>query len=319
MKISFLKAHYGDSIHIEHKGHHVIIDGGPLCDELNAIIKDIIDKQEVIDLLVITHYDEDHILGIYKILKELSCSVSLKDVVKAVWFNATKLGLNGNNHYLSSQQAVGMAELLVKNDINWISLLKKRTKYNIDDTVWIEVLYGGDVYTPQSEGQFLSSARCDWMTSFKELEPFINDDVPDDSPTNSQSIILVLHDGERQILLSGDATPGKLYDALRQYINDGNSNHFDLIKLPHHGSYRNITKEILNLVVCNDYIISTDGNRFFHPDKKMFMKICSWGQRDKDGKIMFHMNYYDELFPLLNITDTEMSTYKFECDGRRIF
>ena len=41
MKISFLKAHYGDSIHIEHKGHHVIIDGGPQCDELNAIIKDI--------------------------------------------------------------------------------------------------------------------------------------------------------------------------------------------------------------------------------------------------------------------------------------
>lgn len=74
MKISFLKAHYGDSIHIEHKAHHVIIDGGPQCDELNAIIKDIIDKQEVIDLLVITHYDEDHILGIYKILKELSCS-----------------------------------------------------------------------------------------------------------------------------------------------------------------------------------------------------------------------------------------------------
>ena len=260
MKISFLKAHYGDSIHIEHKAHHVIIDGGPQCDELNAIIKDIIDKQEVIDLLVITHYDEDHILGIYKILKELSCSVSLKDVVKAVWFNATKLGLNGNNHYLSAQQAVGMAELLVKNDINWISLLKKKTKYNLDDTVWIEVLYGGEVYTPQPEGQFLSSERCDWMTSFKELEPFINDDVPDDSPTNSQSIILVLHDGERQILLSGDATPGKLYDALCQYIHDGNSNHFDLIKLPHHGSYRNITKEILNLVVCNDYIVSTNGN-----------------------------------------------------------
>ena len=158
MKISFLKAHYGDSIHIEHKGHHVIIDGGPQCEELNGIIKDIIDKKEVIELLVITHYDEDHILGIYNVLNELSCSVSLKDVVKTVWFNATKLGPNGNNHYLSAQQAVDMAELLVKNDINWISLLKKETKYNIDDTVWFEVLYGGDVYTPQSDRQFLSSA-----------------------------------------------------------------------------------------------------------------------------------------------------------------
>ena len=128
-----------------------------------------------------------------------------------------------------------------------------------------------------------------------------------------------MHNGDEQILLPGDATPDKLYDALYQYIEEGNDNNFQMIKLPHHGSYRNVTKEILDMIVCNNYVICTNGNRFFHPDKKMFIKVCKWAHIKDGGKIMFHMNYYDELFPKLGITPNEMSIYKFGCDGRRIF
>ena len=39
-----------------------------------------------------------------------------------------------------------------------------------------------------------------------------------------------------------------------------------------------------------------------------------------DNKILyFHLNYYDELYKRLNITNDDKLHYKFECDGERIF
>lgn len=50
MKISFLQAYDGDCIHMEHDGHHVVIDGGPKCEELEEVIKKIVSNHEKIDL-----------------------------------------------------------------------------------------------------------------------------------------------------------------------------------------------------------------------------------------------------------------------------
>ena len=319
MQITFLQASYGDAIHIEHGGHHVIIDGGNKCEELESVVKDIIDSHEVIDLLIITHYDEDHILGIYKILQKLSNDISLKDLVHEVWFNATKLGFDGNEYALSSNQAVSMSKLLIKNNVNWVSSLKKKKIFKIDEDVCLEVLYGGDVYEPNAEDNFMGTTGCDWDSSFKELESYVDDDVLDESPTNKQSIILVLHDGERQILLPGDATPDKLNLAIDEYLANGHSKVFDLIKLPHHGSYRNVTEQILKSIICNDYVVCTNGKRYCHPDKKMLLKLSKWGQVKDGDKLHVHLNYYEDLFPKLNISEQDMQTYKFDCDGQRVF
>ena len=72
MKISFLQAGNGDCIHIESEEHHVIIDSGEVCNELVSVVESIKAKKEVIDLLVITHYDTDHIKAINTILENLN-------------------------------------------------------------------------------------------------------------------------------------------------------------------------------------------------------------------------------------------------------
>jgi hypothetical protein len=123
MKISFLQAGNGDCIHIESEEHHVIIDSGEVCNELVSVVESIKAKKEVIDLLVITHYDTDHIKAINTILENLNVE-DRKKLVKKVWFNATKVGFHGNEKLLSEQDATKLAYLLLEADINWISELR---------------------------------------------------------------------------------------------------------------------------------------------------------------------------------------------------
>ena len=47
----------------------------------------------------------------------------------------------------------------------------------------------------------------------------------------------------------------------------------DAIKLPHHGSKKNITKQLVNSVNCKHWLFSTDGTRFEHPDSVSVARV----------------------------------------------
>ncbi len=81
--IDFLKAYNGDAIHISYDSKNIIIDTGigatysskrgnqpKQYGELKKIIDKLKEKKEKIDLLVITHWDDDHIGGILKWFNE---------------------------------------------------------------------------------------------------------------------------------------------------------------------------------------------------------------------------------------------------------
>ena len=104
MKIKFLKAFNGDSILISfddeaHQSRNILIDGGiggtykteknskgkPEFGDLKIVIDNLRLKNEFIDLLIITHIDDDHIGGI---LKWFDSDLEAADLVKKVWFNS---------------------------------------------------------------------------------------------------------------------------------------------------------------------------------------------------------------------------------------
>ena len=312
-RISFLQAHSGDCIHIQDNGHNVIIDSGVVCDELVDVVNDIKKSGKKIDLLIITHYDTDHIKAICSILEKLD-EDERKELVSKVWFNATKVGYRDDKS-LSAKDATRLASLLLKAGIEWTSCVKKGMTEVLGPNSVIEVIDGGRIYTGEGKGKPLCNDKCDWESSFQELDEFVNDKALDTSETNAQSMILVYRYGEKQILLPGDAVPKNLNYALEQY-GSGKRIKFDLIKLPHHGSYKNMTQEILNKIECSEYLISTDGSHF-HPNKKLILKIKKWGHMN--SKLTFHMNYYDDLFSKLNITEEDMNDNNFSCDGQRTF
>lgn len=317
MKISFLQAGNGDCIHIESNGHHVIVDSGKECKDLDRLVASIQDARETIDLLIISHYDSDHINGINNILQRMDIE-DRKALIKKVWFNATKVGLPRNKKLLSAKDASLFSQLILEANIDWVYELRKGHSENIDTNLSIEILDGGELFHPTGEGKLLGNEKVDWNTSFRELEQYLDDDVVDTSPTNAQSAIVVAKMKDKSILLPGDAIPNKLSKALDDYKKESLLK-FDLVKLPHHGSYKNITKDILSKFECSDYVITTNGVQHFHPNKKMMLKLFKWSQKKDDKQLTFHLNYYDELYKELNISKEEKIHYNFECDGQREF
>jgi len=74
--------------------------------------------------------------------------------------------------------------------------------------------------------------------------------------------------GGRSILLTGDARADQVFDGMAEAgVLDGDGRrHVSVLKMPHHGSIRNVTADFLQRVTADTYVISADG-RYGNPDK----------------------------------------------------
>lgn len=82
----------------------------------------------------------------------------------------------------------------------------------------------------------------------------------DSSPYNLSSIVVLAECGGRTMLLTGDARGDHVLEALdRAGLADGGVTRVDVLKLPHHGSIRNLADEFFERVVAEHYVISADG------------------------------------------------------------
>jgi hypothetical protein len=110
---------------------------------------------------------------------------------------------------------------------------------------------------------------------------------PDGSAANASSIAFVAEDddGDR-VLLAGDATAEVLVAALRRLV--GRERYrIDLCKVPHHGSRYNTSSELIELLDCRHWLISTSGARFGHPSREAMARILC---RPEPATVWF--NYY---------------------------
>ena len=90
----------------------------------------------------------------------------------------------------------------------------------------------------------------------------------DTSIANGSSIALLAEwDDGPAALLAGDAFAGVLEASVRRLLADRGETALDLdvFKVPHHGSAANITEELLGLLRCRAYMVSTNGTQFGHP------------------------------------------------------
>lgn len=314
MTISFLRAKHGDCINIRHNDKNVIIDSGtPDSDAYSCLIDEVRAQGQRVDLLVITHYDYDHIGGVF------AMDSDNWEIVDNVWFNSAQMVMPTVNkeNYLSIRQANSVQSALEDFHVKWDRELTRGKVFELGNNWLLKILYGGCDKILDGVGEFLSSPKCDWNATFEELEHYLNDNVLDTTEVNASSIVLLLTDGEHNYLFPGDSTPQVLLDALSDY-SETNPLRLDLLKLPHHGSYKNITHEILKKIICSDYVVLTNGKVHFHPNKKMMLKVLNWGRRT-DDKIRFHLNYHQELSEKLKISEAEQKKYKFELDGQTEF
>lgn len=89
---------------------------------------------------------------------------------------------------------------------------------------------------------------------------------PDDSIVNASSITFVIKMGSSRLLFLGDSWALDCEAAIRQLYGSCVPLVFDAIKVSHHGSYRNTSPELLDMIDSPNFLISTNGERHNHPD-----------------------------------------------------
>lgn len=319
LTLKILKAGYGDSLLLrfgEKKPYsNILIDGGLgiTYKKLRNELKYIENNKEAIDLLIITHIDDDHIYGIKKLFQN---NLLHKDNVREIWFNS---GLNlGIKEKVEIPRydidkgvinATFIEDEIISNELEWIrDPIKSGFKKEINDCIL-------KIISPDSNS--LENLKDHWTTekyknrnkaSFSDHQNSIetllkNQYQKDPSIPNQSSIALIFEYKQKRILLLADSTPVIVIKSLK----NENGNHYDLVKISHHGSKHNTNIELLKLIESNFFIISTNGSLYRHPDKECLSKIVNYYSEKKTIAYNYNSVLNEKIF-----TKKEIQKYKIE-------
>lgn len=308
--LELLPARHGDALWIEYgqraAPHRILIDGGPRSrttwDRLRALVSDRVETRPSgttdFELVVVSHIDADHISGILKLFETLPIDLSPRDV----WFNGWQ---HLPSDALGAKQGEALSAAIVGRGLAWndgfasgavmvpdagplpvvdlpggmrLTLLgPTRTALADLRPVWQrEVTKAGLVPGAGAEPAASQPDRLgDAALDPDELanEPF----SPDGSAANGASISLLAEFDGRSLLLTGDAHAADLATGLGRLAVERGVDRVPVtaFKLPHHGSKYNLNRDVLDLVECDRFIFSTNGDIFGHPDPVAVSRIIT--------------------------------------------
>lgn len=288
--VRILKANHGDCILISHEGlsgaFNILIDGGPSTTfrygprkrfpgALCTVLDDLKEKGQHIDLAILTHIDDDHIHGLIKAFEKPDY---LSKLVKLIWFNSSRLIthhfnvpeilennilLDNGSPQTSVQQGKDFDNLLDEVGCSRAPLILSGQVYNLGpftlrvlspERTQLEKLL--HKWPTEVELGATSSYTNDYSLSLEDIWAEDNF-VADQSIYNGSSIAFLLEAEGKKMLFLGDAHDHIVVNNLRAlgYSND-NKLTVDLVKVSHHGSHYNTSKEFLSLLDSPCYVIS---------------------------------------------------------------
>lgn len=340
MKIKFLKAFNGDCIWISFLENeiirNIIIDGGigdtyksklKRTGELYETIKYIRDNEQKIDLLILTHFDDDHIGGLLRWFNQDKEAYTL---VKKVWFNsgkeiATHFKLNPNkdlsikiietdeDFYTSTKQGIDFEEYLIKHKI-WDKRIIKQGDVIEEFGLKFKILSPNETKLKdliqqykKEEDYFTSGGEYDFDTTLKE---FIEEEKKsnflfkeDKSIPNGSSIAFIMQYQNKNFLFLGDSHPSVVVEGLKMFeVDKEKKMGIDLMKISHHGSKHNTSAQLLEIIDCNNFLISTNGSKHGLPNKRTIARII---HSNPNANIYF--NYEDLKERIFKDIDFEFS------------
>lgn len=332
MIIQMLSAEYGDAIVIRTmaggKLFTIVVDGGPetTAENIVPILQDI----GKIDLMVLTHFDEDHIMGLIKYVEQY---VGEQLPVKMFWCNcAQKIDLTpgtliSDTGYKNANTLATFLRQQGKNtlEFTWTEDVTSKTTPFVKGDLRIDVLSPSETVLKQLKEEYEKYVKEHEWSDVEDTgtEIALVSYNPDKNKTidelvktdrsrrvnlwNKASIAFLLQAEGKKILMLGDADADIVADGLESLIGKGNSIDVDLVKLSHHGSKHNISKRLLALINSYDYAISTNGGdvNFCHPDRKTLALVARSAQRDPQREVNFYFNY--EINKIEERTGTLMS------------
>lgn len=96
----------------------------------------------------------------------------------------------------------------------------------------------------------------------------------DNTSVNGSSIAFILEYKKKKLLFLADAHPSIIINNLKlHYKEEEFPIYFETIKVSHHGSQKNTSLELLEVITSNQYVFSTNGKIHNHPDKETICRI----------------------------------------------
>jgi hypothetical protein len=143
----------------------------------------------------------------------------------------------------------------------------------------------------------------------------------DTSVFNLSSIIVLAEmpgkDGKpRRMLLTGDARGDHIIDGLKSAgLMENGTCHVDLLKVPHHGSDRNVEQAFFETVTADHYVISSNGEKFDNPDKDTLEWIAA--ARKGSGHFTLYLTYPVSEFKFKKRKNIQQETQAFIDAGKQ--
>ncbi|MEU0312970.1 MBL fold metallo-hydrolase [Nocardioides sp. NPDC006273] len=262
------KSNTGDAIAMRFTrpdiGNHaiVVIDGGfhETGDRLADHIKNYYGTS-VVDLVVCTHPDDDHINGLFELVERVT-------IHRLLIHRPSRYGFGEGDDVKSEKVEDLIAVARSKGTI-------------IDDDVFAGSTYFGgalavagpsesyykQMLVEQSSGSVLASlsskAQSVFGTVIRKAKSLVGDpgetmvgDNGGTTPRNNSSIILDLQVDGMRALFTGDAGVPALERAADQLDDLGRTKTIDMFDVPHHGSRHNLTPELLDRLLGAETLLN---------------------------------------------------------------
>lgn len=325
MIVNFLKAENGDAIVInfldsEGKPRNILIDGGREITyfdrvrrngPLKKVIDKIKDRGENIDLMILSHIDNDHIEGFLKMFEQ---DKNAANIIGEVWFNSGEAIANylkkpknddlnlfitdGSNVYTGVDEGIEFQKYLQKHNLDRDGVIMKglewegfNLKINVLTPTHKQLEELLELYRDETGDVKYTSAGNDWS---KNLSDIISEEEKssfrfnqDKSEKNGSSITSLITHNDKRFLLLADSHPKEVCSALKDLgYSKENPVVVEFMQVSHHGSKKNNNKELFELVDTENYIISTNSSGHGHPHKSVIARIVA-----KNPKATIYSNY----------------------------
>lgn len=275
LEIVFCDVGQGDAILINQGFFQVLVDGGPDDSVQECLAQNIPFWDKTLEMLIITHPDNDHISGLEGVLAKYE--------VKATLISDWK----------QTKTAQNLRSLLKKESLDGMKLKEAilGNSVGLPSGGLLQVLYPFDQWQPAENVQ-----KCHPKASLTEMMLSDSNEtiLGKDEDANHRSIVLLLSLDQYDLLLMGDA-PQLTELAL---IKNGLIKRVEGIKIGHHGSKTSSSPVFLQLVRPEICIISCGSNNSFnHPDPQVLSNLnqaeCRIKRTDQKGSVKIITNGFN--------------------------
>jgi len=250
------------------------------------------------ELFILSHIDADHIGGAIPFFADRALGVRFADV----WFNGYK---HLASTRLGAKQGEIFSTLIQKNKLPWNLWRKGGAIVLAGEGLPTCTLPGGLQLTLLSPSpDKLATLASKWETEIKALdltpgkaedfEKFLGRTVskstnvealadakftPDTAAPNGSSIAVLAEYRGKSALLGADAHAPLLVASIRKLLKQRGVKklRLDAFKVSHHASQNNLNVELMRLLDCRNYLISTNGDHFNHPDREAIGRVIHYG------------------------------------------